>query len=153
MKVILYTSAHDPLCVVRPVINTYPERELITEDQALERAKKDIPADATDVQIVDESAIPTDRTFRNAWKAGNGCVEHDMEKCREIHRNRLREIRKGKLLALDTEYMRADELGDLTAKKAIAAKKQELRDATQHPAIDAAQTPEELKLAIPECLK
>jgi hypothetical protein len=84
--------------------------------------------------------------YRNAWKdTGKGKPEHDMVKARDIHRARLRKLRGNYLDELDAEYMRADEAGDNQAKKAVAAKKQKFRDATEHPAIEAAQTVEELK--------
>lgn len=95
--------------------------------------------------IVDAAALPADRTFREAWKARAGRVEHDMTKCREIHRERLRVERAPQLAGLDIEYQRADEAGDQTAKRRIAAQKQALRDAPANPAIDSARTPEELK--------
>lgn len=125
-----------------------------TEDQFVARIRaKDVPADAIDVQIVDESAIPTDRTFRNAWTAGAGRVEHDMAKAREIKREQLRGLRKPKMEALDIAYMRADELGDIAGKRHIAAQKQALRDVTMDQTIDAAMTPDELKAVIPEALR
>lgn len=77
----------------------------------------------------------------------------NMDKARGIHRERLRAIRQPLLDALDVEYQRADESGDANGKKAIAAKKQALRDVTKDPAIDAAMTPEELKAAVPAALK
>jgi len=125
-----------------------------TEDEFVARiAKKDVPADAVGVQIIDASSIPSDRTFRNAWKAGNGCIEHDMAKCREIHRNRMRDARKSLFAVLDVEYMRADEAGNVAKKLAVAKKKQELRDVTADPRIESAKTPEELKAVWPDCLK
>lgn len=123
-----------------------------TEDEFVERiARKDVPS-GVPYEIVDESAIPADRTFRNAWKAGTGKVEHDMMKCREIHKNRLREIRAPKLAALDVEYMRALEMGDSAKAAEIAAQKQALRDVTKDPAIALAKTPDALKIAVPEVL-
>lgn len=90
----------------------------------------------------------TDRTFRNAWKDGGGNKpEVDMPKAREIQRDRLRAVRDPLLAALDLEYMRADESGDQQGKKAIAARKQVLRDVTADPSIEAAATPDELKVA------
>lgn len=153
MKKIIYTRSDGMLCVIHPNINTYPKREEITEEEALERAKKDIPPDATNVQVVEPEVIPAERTFRNAWKYENGVIDHDIEKCREIHKGRLRALRRPKLQALDLEYMRADEDGDLIRKREIAERKQVLRDVTVDPDIANAQTPEELKAVIPECLK
>lgn len=124
-----------------------------TEDEFIARiAAKDVPADAIEVQTVDESAIPADRTFRNAWKAGKGRIEHDMNKCRAIHREALRAVRAPKLAKLDVEYMRALEGGNSQRQAEIAARKQVLRDVTKDPSIDAARTPTELKKAVPSAL-
>lgn len=119
-----------------------------TESEWLARiAAKDVPKDATNVQIVDESAIPTDRAFRNAWKAGNKCVEHDLPKCKAIAHDKRREKRAAEFAPLD----------DLIAKKIpgtkeseVEAERQKIRekyDAVQA-AIDAAQTVEEIKSAL-----
>lgn len=138
-------------------LRTWPIRGAIvewaeTEDEFTARiAAKDVPK-GTSFQIVEESEIPLDRTFRNAWKVGNGKVEHDMEKCRDLHRQHLRSLRAPKLAALDVEYMRADESGDSAKKAEIAAMKRTLRDVTADPGIEAAQTPEELKIVIPAVL-
>ena len=161
MKVILYTAPGGNLCVVRPIINTHtlvdgqvmPVPETLTEDEAVQRAWDKLPADAVDAQIVEEAAIPADRTFRDAWTAGAGRIDHDMAKCREIHKARLRALRAPFLAALDTEYLRADEAGDIAKKAEIAAKKQALRDVTKDPAIDAAGTPEALRAVFPAALR
>jgi hypothetical protein len=101
--------------------------------------------------IVDDD---TDQTFRNAWRDGGGNKpDVDMVKARDIHRNRLRRMRAPLLEDLDAEYMQADEAGDQQAKRAIAARKQALRDVTSDAAIDAAMTPEALKAVIPDALK
>lgn len=95
--------------------------------------------------------IPGDRYFRGAW-IDAGKIDVDMPKAREIHKDRLRRERAPLLDALDTEYMRADELGDIELKAEIAAKKQALRDITDDPAIESAKTPEELKAVRPPAL-
>ena len=95
----------------------------------------------------------TDRTFRNAWKDDGGITPGtDMPTARDIHRDRLRAIREPLLLALDADYLRALETNDVLEQRRIAAKKQALRDVTADPAIDAAQTPEALKLVMPAAL-
>lgn len=161
MKKIIYTRPDGGLSVVHPVINTHtfvdgdvvPVAEDITEEQALQRALSKIPADAINVQIVDESAIPTDRTFRNAWVAATGAVTHDMAKAREIQKNTLRVLRAPKLAALDVEFMRALEVGDTVGAAAIVAQKQALRDVTKDPAIASARTPAALAAVVPDVLK
>lgn len=124
-----------------------------TEDEFVaRRASTDVPADATNPQVIEPSELP-DRTFRNAWKHDGDKVDVDMPKAREIHKDNLRLLRAPKLAALDIEYQRADERGDVARKVEIAVQKQALRDVTNAAGIDAAQTPEELKAAIPDALK
>lgn len=122
-------------------------------DENISLTGKDIPADASSVRVATDAevnAANADRTFRNAWKND---LTVDMPKARDIHRNTLRRLRAPLLAALDIEYQKADEKGDIGAKMEIAAKKQALRDVTQAPEIEAAQTPAQLKAAIPAILK
>ena len=89
--------------------------------------------------------VPTDRQFRDAWAisdVNSGVIEVDMDKAREIYKDKLREARDAEWKALDAAMMRA--LEDGSDKKKIIARKQELRDATDHPKIAAAKTPEDL---------
>lgn len=151
MKVIVYSDKYGTCCVVHPAYNAMNEGE--TEDDFISRIiQKDVPHGSTGVFVCDESSLP-ERTFRDAWKVGNGAVEHDMAKAREIHKERLRAIRAPKLAALDVEYMQADESGDSVKKTQIAAKKKALRDVTKDPAIASASTPDELKSVLPSALQ
>jgi hypothetical protein len=86
-----------------------------------------------------------DRTYRNAWKDnGGGKPGHDMPKAREIHRQHLRKARLREMDALDIDYQRADEMNDQARKRAVATRKQALRDVTADPRIEQAQTVDEL---------
>jgi hypothetical protein len=96
-----------------------------------------------------DTDIPTDRTYRNAWRHDGKNFHHDMNHAKEIHKDIIREQRSAILIKLDTDYIRADEVGDTQKKKHIAQQKQLLRDATTHPIIKSATTIEDLKLAIP----
>ena len=98
------------------------------------------------------SDIPADRTFRNAWSHDGKQFSVDMVKAVEIHKNKLRVLRAPLMAALDTQFMRALESGDIKAQQDIAVKKQALRDVTAYPAIALAETPEQLKAAIPPVL-
>jgi hypothetical protein len=102
--------------------------------------------------VIDEADIPADRTFRNAWASDGKTIVHDMAKARDIHREAMRRARAPLLASLDIAYQRADEVDDGATKADVASKKQELRDVTAHPGIDAAQTPEQLKAVWPDCL-
>ena len=76
----------------------------------------------------------------------------NMSKARDIKRDLIRAERNPKLAALDVDYMKASEVQDTAAMAAIAQVKQQLRDRTQDPAIEAAQTPDELKAVRPSVL-
>lgn len=127
--------------------------KVLTLAEDTERARgKCIPEDAADVRVIDASELPTDRTFRDAWRDQGGIVV-DMPAAREIHKERLREVRAPLLEALDIEYTRADEQKNDAKKAEIAAKRQALRDVTSDPAIEVATTPEALKAVLPDVLK
>ena len=65
----------------------------------------------------------------------------NINKAKEIWKDKIRAARKPKLEELDVEYMRAQEIGSDTS--AIITKKQELRD---YPAqVDSATTTDEIK--------
>lgn len=101
----------------------------------------------------EDFVIPLERVFRDAWTANNetGVIDIDMVKARNIWRTKIRNARISELERLDAEFIRALETGADTS--TIVAKKQALRDAPNDPGIDAAQTPEELKLVQPAGLK
>ncbi len=142
---IIYTRPDGGISVVHAAAKGDLERTLGPLTDEAYRAhvyERSIPKDATNVREVTASDIPTDRTFRNAWKND---LTVDMVKAREIHRGKLRDDRAPLLAQLDVDYQRADEKGDTKAKQDIAKRKQDLRDATANPAIDAAATPEALK--------
>lgn len=101
----------------------------------------------------EDYTFPSERTFRDAWFADSekGAIDIDMVKAREIWRDKIRAARIPELARLDTDFMKALETGADTS--AIVAQKQALRDAPADPAIDAATTPDELKLVKPAGLK
>lgn len=88
--------------------------------------------------------IPPDRLFREAWAIDdqNSAIVVDMDLARDIWRDKIRAARIEPLTQLDADFMKALETGADTS--TIVSQKQALRDAPADPAIDAAQTPEEL---------
>jgi hypothetical protein len=92
-----------------------------------EVAAKDVPA-GVPYRIVQDNEVPTDRTFRNAWKDKGG-ITVDMPTAVEITKERLRAERAPLLEAQDVAFQRAMETGDSTA--AIVAEKKRLRDVTK----------------------
>lgn len=88
--------------------------------------------------------IPTDRTFRAAWRHGPEGFTHDLDHCRRIRLGRIREKRNADLAALDVETMRAVGAQDTKRMKEVEEQKQTLRDlpATLADTLAKADTPE-----------
>lgn len=150
-KRIFYMDAGRPRLVI-PAATARLEDE--TDDAFIDRIRaKDVPPEAIDLRFIDLADLPENMSagpvFFTAWKPDGAGVSIDMPKARDIWRDRIREARAPLLTALDVEYQRADEQGDATAKRSIAARKQVLRDAPAHPDIEAAATPEALKAVWP----
>lgn len=129
MKVIVYDN-NGTLAVVVPAIQDL--------DKILERS---VPA-GKEYRIIDASEIPNDRTFRNAWKYDKG-ITVDLNKAKEIHKEKLRKKRKPLLDALDVEFLVALENSGSTEE--IIARKKFLRDITKATEIENASSVEELK--------
>jgi hypothetical protein len=99
---------------------------------------KDCPKSAI---IVEQSSLPTDSDFYDAWELENGIVTVSLPKAKELTKNRLRAEREPLLAAQDVAFQRALETCADTS--AIVAEKQRLRDITK--LADQAQTLDELK--------
>lgn len=132
MSRILYPRPDGSVAVLIPA----PDCGLTLE----EIAAKDVPQGLA-WQIVEDADIPTDRTFRNAWTLQDGRLGHDLMKCMDLTKDRLRAARKPLLEAQDVLFQRALETGADTT--AIVAEKQRLRDVTK--LVTPALTIEELK--------
>lgn len=131
MSKVIFTNSDGTVSIMTPI-----------EGTAEECAKRDLP-DGTSYEIVDDSVIPTDRSFRNAWKQNSKTIETDMSKAREIHKTNIREARVAKFAELDVEFQKALETSSDTT--AIVAKKQALRDAPAASGISTAASEADLK--------
>ena len=140
MRKIIFTRSDGGISVVHPVRNTLGET-LTTDADIEQRAWDKLPDDAINPQYVDESVIPTDRTFRNAWTVEAGTVIVDIDKAKALTKDRLRAERKPLLEAQDVAFQRAQETGADTS--AIVKEKQRLRDITKQ--VDALTLIDELK--------
>jgi len=111
-----------------------------------EVAAKDVP-EGVPYEILDASEVPADRTFRGAWVMGDCCVEHDLERCREIGHDKRRAARAEEFAPHDE--LIAKQIPGADAAAAEAAR-QEIRDryALAQDAIDAATDPFEIKVAL-----
>jgi len=112
-----------------------------------EVADKDVP-DGVSYSIVEDSSVPTDLSFRDAWKGvGIGTtgatITEDITKAKEIHKTNIRLARASKFTDLDIEYQRALETSADTS--TIVAKKQALRDAPAASGITTAANVTDLK--------
>ena len=92
----------------------------------------------------DSFTIPEERVFRDSWEANENTaiISVNMERAKDIWRDKIRQARIEPLANLDAAYMKALEIGADTT--SIIAQKQVLRDAPALPSIDAATTPNEL---------
>ncbi len=121
MPRILYRNPDGSVAVLIPA----PDCGLTIE----EIARKDLPQDVHVYHLVEDTDIPSDRTFRNAWTLQDGLLGHDMTKCMDLTKARLRAARRPLLEAQDVLFQRALETGADTT--AIVAEKQRLRDVTK----------------------
>tara|TARA_B000000565_G_scaffold209724_1_gene163045 strand:+ start:228 stop:659 length:432 start_codon:yes stop_codon:yes gene_type:complete len=129
MSKIIYTNTNGTISIITPAGD-------------VNDAIKDVPSGLS-YEIVEDSAIPTDRSFRNAWKQNSKTIETDMTKAKEIHKANIRAARKDKLAELDIEFQKALETSASTTD--IVSKKQALRDAPADSAIESADTETKLK--------
>lgn len=89
---------------------------------------KDVPT-GRDARIVDSADLPNDdNDFFDAWEMDASSVSVNLDKAKEITKNRLRAERAPLLAAQDVAFQRAMEEGKPTT--AIVAEKQRLRDVT-----------------------
>jgi hypothetical protein len=117
-----------------------PSRESLVAAEV----KKAIPDYLAWHRIV-EADIPSDREYRDAWHHNGKTIIHDMEKAKEIHRNKIRHARATAFVGLDAEYAKAFGRGDAEAVSRIETARQKWRDAPADPRIAAATTIESLK--------
>jgi len=119
---------------------------VIVPTGSVELALKDVP-EGVPYEIVSAADIPSDRTFRNAWVIGDGCVEHDLDQCREIGHDKRRAARTEAFAPFDEIIAKQIPGADALAAE---ASRQEIRDkyADVQVAIDAAADPDEIKAAL-----
>lgn len=119
---------------------------VIIPAESAELALKDVP-EGVAYEIVTIDDIPTDRTFRAAWKANGAAVEVDLPQAKEIGHN-MRRAKRAEEFAPHDDII-AKQIPGHDAAEAEAAR-QAIRDkyAEMQDAIDAATTPDEIKAAL-----
>ena len=135
-KRIVYKNEDGGVCIVVPT-GEIPLEEVLT---------KDIPAGLA-YEIVTTDEIPADRTFRGAWVLGDCCIEHDIDRCRDIAHNKRRVARSAEFAPHDEVIMK-----QIPGADAVAAEeaRQEIRDkyAKIQSDIDAAVDVDEIKAVL-----
>lgn len=126
MKRIIYSNYDNKVSVIAPSPNFGGSMD------DLIKSIRSVNPDLENIEffIVDEADIPSDRTFRDAWRINAGSIDHDIETAKTIWRNKWREARKPLLAELDTESIRAQEDSDNAKKNKVKQDKQALRDVT-----------------------
>jgi hypothetical protein len=128
----------------------YPTPEggvaVIIPAESVELALKDVPS-GVPYEIVTTDEIPSDRFFRGAWKMGDCCIDHDLERCKAIGHDHRRAARAAEFAPHDEVI--AKRIPGVDAAEAEAAR-QAIREryADVQVAIDAAAAPEEIKAAL-----
>lgn len=95
--------------------------------------------------IVDLDSLPENHDFFNAWEIDGNGVKVNIEKAKEITRQRIRNERAPLLTQQDVAFQRAIESNSDFA--AIVLEKQRLRDLTKQ--VDVANTLDELRAIKP----
>lgn len=115
-NVIIFTNERGGVAVCVP-----------TNDLPIEQVqKKDIPSGVESFIIPFSSLPDQDNDFFDAWEQTNGVVTVNLEKAKEITKNRLRIEREPLLTAQDVAFMRAIETN--ASVDAVLMEKQRLRD-------------------------
>jgi hypothetical protein len=128
----------------------YPTPEggvaVIIPTESVELALKDVP-EGVPYEIVSAADIPSDRYFRNAWVMGDCCVEHDLDKCKEIGHQIRRQQRAEEFAPLDRVISLQLPGMDMVAAE---AGRQLIRNkyALIQDVIEGASTPDEIKTAL-----
>ena len=101
-----------------------------------------------DTKIYEDWQLP-DREFIDAWTID---ATIDLERAKDVWRNKMRPVRDARLKQLDLAWMQAMERGDAAAAAAVAAQKQELRDITKRDELKYAKSLAEVKAFWPAVL-
>lgn len=124
MKKIVVKRADGGVSIIHPTNEATPE---LLERDAL------ATAGYVSHREIDDSQLPADRVFRDAWTDDypTDTVDVNIKKAQAIKYDTFRVLRTPLLSAADIEYLRALEAGDTKTQLAVAAKKKALRDITK----------------------
>jgi hypothetical protein len=112
----------------------------LSPSKTIEEVAKKIYGDKSYL-IINDSNLPTETDFVDAWTIKNGKITVSMDRAKTIKKDKLRQERKPLLEAQDILFMQAQESGSDT--KTIVTEKNRLRDITKK--VDSCKTTDELK--------
>lgn len=146
MKIIAYTIPEEEGLKLLIPTQDFLNRSEMEELEVLELLKtRHIPENAENVQIINDTDVPQDRTFRDAWQLNGEVVDHNLDKAKNIKLDCIRQVRNEKLAKLDMELLKAAEQERRDDVKEIMKLKQELRDLPQTINIHGCQDIESIK--------
>ena len=110
-------------------------------------AENYIPEGVTDYKIVEDSVLPTDRTFRNAWRKDGETVKEDLTESKKLAHEKRRYDRTKEFKPYDDIVMKQIPGSDTTAAEAERVK---IRDkyATMQTSIDNASDTAAIRTAL-----
>jgi len=122
MKIIIYKT------IDNGVVEVIPAKDY---ENKLEELAKIIVTVNQPWNIVDSESIVEDNSFRDAWEYNSDTISININKVKNIIKNRWRIARDKKFKELDVEFMRAVETNNTAVQQEIISKKQALRDVTK----------------------
>ncbi len=146
MKKIMLQNSDDTVAIIIPAPKEHLENlfgQLTDEEYESHVYERNAEAlhNAVSYRPIEDSEIPSDRYFREAWHYDGETVAINMERAREVQMNNIRFVRNKKLAELDIETLKGND---------VQAEKQVLRDIPANFNLTQANTPEELKALWPD---
>lgn len=94
---------------------------------------------------------PEGRAYRYAWQDTGTVIGHDLTVAKQLHRHKIRKLRKAAFARLDAEWMKAVGQQNTERQALVEQARQHLRDAPNDPRIEAATSIRDLlNLPLPE---
>ena len=139
MRCIVFTRPDGGVSIVIPASNFVAQFPTEAEALAVVRAKS-VPADALDIGEIEDTDLPTDREFRDAWRLNAGVARPDLPAARDIQAARIDAAKRWEARALlEREPLGENVTGEMIQLAAIDARA----------LVDAAQDIAALKAAFP----
>lgn len=146
---LIYEDTSGYCHIITPCTNFQYSKEF--EDTAIGRLYSRAIPDICEFIVCKPQFIPTDLTFRDAWKKGD-CLEPikiDFQKALQIHRSRIQEACKNKIENLNEDLELALERDDLPSQVAIRKTRKILRSYHDEINLSHCKNPDDIKYSIP----